>query len=116
MHLLVYLLALVNVGALIGELRLHLRVAQLQKRPRPEESIRSLETEVRKSLIVLFPHVSVDVEESLDQVARSAVINLVDDALQKIIRYIQIAFTERLRKELVPEPGCDFCARWVTGI
>ena len=108
-HLLVDLLALVDVGARVGELRLDLRVAELLERVLEHQLRRALLREVHQVLIVLPAQVAVDLQEAREHVVgRDLLVRRVagdrrHDALQERVVELDSALAVRLRKHLVVE-------------
>ncbi len=98
MHLLIHLLAFVDVTAHIGEFGLHLRIGQLQKRIGPQKFIGRLEAQIGQRLVVRAAHIPIDLEKARQQIARSARIDLIHNFVQKLVVDGQIAHPEFLRE------------------
>src|ERR1019366_677633 len=111
-HLMVHLLAVVHVIAGVGEHRLFL--APVQERPVPQNLLFGLEAQVGELLIVMAPHLAVDLEESREHIGagreRAAGIDLVDQFRNQRVIDGKIAGAELLRKQFEPERRGGFRA------
>src|ERR1019366_8706139 len=116
-NLLVHLLAVVNVAANVGEIRLLFAI--VDEGTVPQHFLFGLESQVRKLLVVLAPQLAVDVEETGEQVLtrrqRARGIDRVHQLLHQRIVDGEIAHAEFLGKELEPEMRRRFRARGVAG-
>ncbi len=119
MHLLVDVLALVRVGARIGELRFDLRVAKLLERVLEKHLRRALLREVHQVLIVLPAQVAVDLQEAREHVVgRDLFIRRVardcgHDTVEKRVVERNRALSVRLREDLVIDGHDDLVPRRV---
>ena len=102
-HLLVDLLAFIDVAAAVGELRLHLGIRELQERLLPQEVVGGLQAEIGQRLVVLAAQLAVDLQEARQQVARAAGIDLVHHLLEERVVDVQIARAKFLGKDFEPE-------------
>src|SRR5205085_974061 len=114
-HLLVDLLAFVNVGPQIGERRLHLRASELQERLRPQEVSFGFQSQIGERLVIGAPHFSVDLQEACNEIARSSGIDLAVYLFQKGIIDRQIPRAKLLGKYLEPEASRRFRPGTVPG-
>ena len=106
-HLLVDLLAVVDVVADVGEIGLFL--APVDERPVPQNLLFGLEAQVRQLLVVLAAHLAVDLEEAREQVLPGSQlagrVHRVDQLLHQLVVQVEIAHAEFLGEELEPEVG-----------
>jgi hypothetical protein len=116
-NLRVHLLALVDVRARVGELRLHLRIAKLPERIVELQFGRCLGREARDVRVVLAPEVAVDLEEPVQQAVGVHLLvgrargDRGHDAGQEPIVHLDTALRERLREHHVVER----CHRLIAG-
>ena len=117
-HLLVDLLALVDVGAVIGEGRLHGGVAErVEHRAAPQQLGLGLRGERRDLLVVLLAQLAVDDQELRQVVAFRLHLGRAfedgrHDAVDQLVVDVDAAALERLREHAVVEVG----ARRVAGL
>src|ERR1017187_2153101 len=104
-NLLVHLLAVVDVAANVGEIRLLFAI--VDEGTVPQHLLFGLESQVRKLLVVLAPQLAVDVEETREQILarrqRTRGIDRVHQLLHQGIVEGEIAHAEFLGKELEPK-------------
>ena len=89
-HLLVDLLAVVDVVAQIGEGGLGLGVRLAREGLGPEELRRGLEAQVGKSLIVGLAHLAVDLDKARHGIAGAVGIEFVDDLIEEGVADLEI--------------------------
>ena len=121
-HLLIDFLALVDVGALIGEARFDRRVHQLLERALPQQLRRALRGERGDRRVVLLAQLAVDGEERRQQVARVVDLErrrVVEDAghdlAEELVVDLDAAAAERLREDAIVERRPRLVAGFVAG-
>src|SRR5580692_927177 len=90
MHLLIDLLALVDIIPHVRKRCFCLRMRLPGEWLREQEPVSSLELKVRQSFVVCASHVSIDLDETRNQIARAVRIKLADDLLHKRIAHLQV--------------------------
>ena len=114
MHLLVDLLAFVDVRPLVREERLHL--ADAEEWPAPQNRRLGLQSQIREVFVVLLAHFAIDLEKAIYEFTRTIRIQFGHDLLKERVFDRQVSRTELFRKHLVPEASGGLGARWIAGV
>src|ERR1700733_964718 len=92
-HLLIDLLAMVDIAAHVSKGGLGLGVRLACERLMPEKPIGCLQSQVGQSLVVGLAHLSVDLDEALDGIATAIGIKLAQDLLHELVSDLDLVLS-----------------------